>query len=346
MTIHSIFSQSCPSFTFLIPSYSTFSQKKTHLLALLVFSLMVYLAVNRYFKATRIENKQKEIEPEEVSQRAFSGTGKMNYADGAISAGIFKDNKLIEGKISFPDGEVYEGVFIENELRKGTYTSSSHIKWKGTFRNHQFCGQLIDCDGTVLKEGVCVEGKLIGPGMRITSDGTLLKGVFKEDELHGKGMSKNLEGITRKGTFKEGRFIKGIIIQPNGTITARGEFHNDLLEGDGMFIESGIKREGTFKFGMLNGEGIETHPGKRGGRVLKGRFCNNALVEGSIVYGNRKLEKKGTFKEGKLIKGTIECDGTKWEGSFDAQEKLHGQGKIEYSDGRKDEGFFQHGEIQ
>lgn len=90
---------------------------------------------------------------------------------------------------------------------------------------------------------------------------------------------------------------KGIKTQPDG-MKAEGTFIKGVLEGEGreVFPRVGV-RQGQYISGLLNGKGIETFSN---GERREGEFVNGILNgKGSEIYSNGDV-RKGEFVDGKL----------------------------------------------
>lgn len=110
----------------------------------------------------------------------LNGQGEMQYKNGNVVKGMFKDNKL-NGK-----GEMrYNGI-----IEKGTF--------KDDVLNGNGLTKFIDGD---VNRGIYKNGKLNGPCMKIWKDSTY-KGYCKNGEKHGKGTRKYKNGTIEKGIWK------------------------------------------------------------------------------------------------------------------------------------------------
>lgn len=122
------------------------------------------------------------------------------------------------------------------------------------------------------------------------------------------------------GRMKEG-IPEGIgdFYKPNGEIQS-GNFINGKLEGYGKItrITESQKREGNFKEGELNGDGIIID---EKGKVIKGTFVENLLSGPGIVSF-----KSGAFAKGNFYKGL-----------------LNGEGERHFENGNFYKGFFKSG---
>jgi len=149
-------------------------------------------------------------------------------------------------------------------------------------------------DGTELKMGMFVDGKLSGPGL-ISNDANEIEniGSWKNGVVDGLGMRVN-KIYTDIGEFKNGAMNgEGIKKCTTGDIYL-GSFVNDAYQGDGvMFYSDGRRYSGSFKNNSPEGVGIMQSPG---GKIYIGMF-KNGLYEGDGVL----FLGKGKRWEGKFV---------------------------------------------
>mmetsp|Transcript_5894 Transcript_5894/g.9556 ORF Transcript_5894/g.9556 Transcript_5894/m.9556 type:complete len:299 (+) Transcript_5894:2437-3333(+) len=153
----------------------------------------------------------------------------------------------------------------------------------------------------------------------------MYKGPFAEDLKEGKGEEVSLKHKEFKlqGVFKENRFYKGTYVdrEGNATKSKTGFFlKNNRLDGEGLIhFKNGDKYEGDFKDGQRSGKGTMTYLDRS--QDLNGYGLNEPT----------KMTYTGQFKHNKRNgKGVLyhDRDGTKYEGTWNNDEKAYGKQTI------------------
>jgi len=219
----------------------------------------------------------------------LNGEGNFRYANGCcVEVGFFVNGRLNgEGKITHEHSGITEGYFIDSILNGE--------------------GKIIYKSGCY-DEGYFINGKLNGIGKQkhIITDGYYFEeGYFVDNILNGEGKGTyviNDKCLIEEGMFLEGKFNKGIVSYPGGS----------------MF-------EGTYINGYANKEGKLYY---KSGRIEEGLFIDGWLSNGKRIYANGETE-EGSFVEGLLNNGKrIYVDGSIYEGSFVYGEIMEGKGRI------------------
>ena len=178
-------------------------------------------------------------------------------------------------------------------------------------------------------------GEKIGNGEIINKNGSKIIGTFYNNESNGWNKYINEEGILYLGLFKNGKLNgKGILYNPNLNVLYKGDFINNLKEGNGIEITNASKFEGKFIKDKKNGFG-------------KINFNNGDFYEGNFL--NNKFDGKGHFfwKKnnneyiGNYTNGVFNGEGLyKWsENQYYKGNYINGikegKGEIKFSDGKK-----------
>eukprot|EP00667_Euglena_gracilis_P017697 EG_transcript_18691 len=207
------------------------------------------------------------------------------------------------------NGIVYTGTFEGARLQQGSMQLLDGREYSGHFGDD---GQLVDV-GT----------------MRFA--GGTYTGQFKDWARHGEGRTEYATGKLEVGTYAANTLIRG-------TVTAAGPSGEPItLEGDwqgghlvrGTLRRPGMTYAGAFRGSVPHGEGETAFDNgvKHKGHYANGRFHG----EGSLVTAKGDVY-RGTFQDGKLLEGTLQyMDGSRYEGQFNDQGELHGEGVYEHA---------------
>ena len=126
---------------------------------------------------------------------------------------------------------------------------------------------------------------------------------------------------------------------PDGAVY-EGDVKSNLFHGEGTLTWPGGRRyKGEFQDGLMTGEGrLE----ERDGCVQEGQFVNGVL-NGEGAYTCQDASWQGEFKDGRLIKGSVEyLDDNSYQGEF-RDFQPHGQGLWVTASGEQFEGTFADG---
>lgn len=194
--------------------------------------------------------------------------------------------------------------------------------------------------GGLLTEGIHVNGKLHGHGVRSHTDGDVDEGMF----LHGilcKQIMRVRGAITEAGTFHYG-YLHGLGKRTEGDVIAEGKFGHGLLNGNGKLTYGAITDEGLFFNDNLHGLGIRTNSDRL--MIEQGGFRKGVLHgrgKRTVNKPSQSIE-EGMFAKGHLIQGKITANGYLSEGAFNGM-RLHGLGKNTHICGDTQEGMFEYG---
>ncbi len=122
-----------------------------------------------------------------------------------------------------------------------------------------------------------------------------------------------------------------------------GQFINNQLEGNGKINHAdGAVAEGFFVSSVLNGTGKINWPN---GELLEGNFVDGVLDGEGVAVSPEGEVRRGNFVKGILSgKGNItKPDGTIYSGEFISNNIV--SGKIIYTNGSEDEGFFKNNKL-
>lgn len=264
------------------------------------------------------------------------GKGVMEYSDGTVYDGEFKQGRLDgPGVLKRVDGEVRTGTFVDGQLEgKGSVVEATQTRYEGELRagNYQGQGRMEFANGTRY-EGSFVAGKFQGKGKLSYSDGSVAEGDFLAGELHGAITMLYADGTRYIGQYLNGRRDgEGTITYASGRIEA-GEWKAGWLSGKCKITAAQSLYEGTCFEGKASGTGRLAN--KASNLMYEGGFLNDqfdgkgslhvgemayegtfkaGVIEGPGVLSVGKLTMQGDFKVGVLARGTItEDDGRTFE---------------------------------
>ena len=143
----------------------------------------------------------------------WHGKGVLRDAGGDIYEGAFV-NDLREGigTIQFTDGRIFQGIFREDEASNGTMSYIDGAQYEGELHhgNRHGFGVYQFSDGSYYK-GDSVMNLFEGRGKMTWSDGGWYEGDWSKGEIHGFGKEYRPDGSLRH----DGRWIKGVPIRVN-----------------------------------------------------------------------------------------------------------------------------------
>ena len=141
----------------------------------------------------------------------WHGNGIIRDADGDIYHGqVVNGLKEGIGKIQFTDGRVFEGKFRQDEASEGTMSYIDGAQYTGELHhgNRHGFGIYRFSDGSFY-EGESVMNLFEGKGKMTWSDGGWYQGDWCRGEIHGFGKEYRHDGSLRH----DGRWIKGVPIR-------------------------------------------------------------------------------------------------------------------------------------
>ena len=172
--------------------------------------------------------------------------------------------------------------------------------------------------------GQFLDGEKDGIGLEITPDGDVYTGNFEHGYRHGAGRLIYANGDVYEGNFhKGGREGQGQFSEHENGFVYKGAWLRDKKHGMGIQTGLDYRYEGEFKEGEKDGMGQWTIPGAGNytGELKMG------IIEGDGIYVYNDSSRK------KLYNGS-------WVAN-----KPHGQGTMEFNDGRIYSGEFVDGQI-
>ena len=199
-----------------------------------------------------------------------------------------------------------ETVVMDDKSRKGVLfvrLVSGEFRW--------FEDGDDDKDGKYV--GEIENGEPSGQGSFTWPDGDKYVGDFKDGRKSGQGTLTLSSGNKYKGEFKDGKYHgQGTKTKPNGEKYV-GDFKEGKYHGQGTLTDKGLKYVGEFKYGGMTGQGtLTTSPdGTKfpDGTKYVGEFKDGKPHgQGTFTYGKVEFEgwkQIGTYKEGKMLNGTI-----------------------------------------
>ena len=154
------------------------------------------------------------------------------YKTGKITSEYTYENNLLEGKalLYYEDGKIrWQGSYRKNKIDGPSihYYKNGNLQWVGTYKEGKMDGQrlcytesgsltngafkILDEDGTIEKEGTCINGKPEGLVKQYNSKGVLVKEInFKDGKPNGPTHYYKEGKIVSMELFKNGKFKKEI----------------------------------------------------------------------------------------------------------------------------------------
>jgi small GTP-binding protein len=289
-----------------------------------------YLIENRKDLLNDINNKRNEYQGKIINGKK-NGFGKMNYGNGDIYEGNWKDDlRDGEGTLINNNGDKYYGI------------------WKNDVLNEKIEIEYINGD---IYKGNLKEGKKNGNGMYIykllnivyecnfendNKNGygkitffnkkinirnnnfknikyELYEGEFQDDKIEGDGIFYYASGKIIKGTFRNNKPIKGYVIYKNN------EKYNGELNGEGNKNGKGIyyKNENDYKIfneniDKINEDIFELFKLNIQDFIYYGEFNNNKKNGNGILYMKNMFKNydKYVIYKGNFINGLKNNNGT------------------------------------
>ena len=141
----------------------------------------------------------------------WHGYGVIRDADGDIYEGqVVNDLKEGIGTMQFTDGRIFQGEFRQDEASEGTMSYIDGAQYEGELHhgNRHGFGVYRFSDGSYY-EGESVMNLFEGRGKMTWSDGGWYEGDWSRGEIHGFGKEYRPDGSLRH----DGRWIKGVPIR-------------------------------------------------------------------------------------------------------------------------------------
>eukprot|EP01029_Cantina_marsupialis_P029515 TRINITY_DN781782_c0_g1_i1.p1 TRINITY_DN781782_c0_g1~~TRINITY_DN781782_c0_g1_i1.p1 ORF type:complete len:606 (-),score=119.36 TRINITY_DN781782_c0_g1_i1:105-1922(-) len=209
------------------------------------------------------------------------GQGHYTGEDGSVIVGSFQNGKP-HGRvlIKYANGNQYEGDVRKGvPFGKGLFLYSDKSFYKGEFLSLKVGAELIDelgkCTRVLFPD---ITGLQHGQGVRKWVSGQMYDGAWERGLPHGEGILRSPTGVEYKGSFVKGkREGRGICTYACGSgdtyvcplfhythdarcsCTYDGEWFNDLWNGHGSFACSdGTSYNGQFLRGQRHGKGTQS----------------------------------------------------------------------------------------
>jgi hypothetical protein len=212
------------------------------------------------------KTKSEEVEEKDVVQEnvytgeknekgEIHGTGKMEYANGDVYEGQWKNNmRNGKGKITFIDKSTYDGIWTKDQITgKGIYTYFNGDVYEGT-----------------LEKGI-----RSGFGKNTFRNGDVYEGYWKKNRREGQGKMFYENGDVFVGNWKKDmRHGEGRLVDKTGKMLEEGEYENDESPFNLTTTytkTSGIKSEAN-KFLMTVGTTFEDITKSEGAKKVKEVF--------------------------------------------------------------------------
>lgn len=184
-----------------------------------------------FYLNCQVEKKQ-EIQSSFISDQCMEGNckdgiGKMQYLNGSLYFGSFKNGKQNGKGKEIWKGFQYEGDFLNDEKTGvGKLTFPDGANYLGGFKKGNFNGKGVfkKPNGNTI-EGEWVDGNLTGKAKSILEDGTTYLGPFQKGVPEGQGEETYPNGMKYVGQWSQGfRHGKGILFDSRENILVQGNF--------------------------------------------------------------------------------------------------------------------------
>jgi hypothetical protein len=263
----------------------------------------------------------------------FDGAGKVEYPNGKIVSGFFKDGEPEgKGKIITTDyvmeGNFNRGVFQDDVVVN--YTNGD--KYVGEAKNNRLSGKgSITYRNGEKYEGTVTSGKPNGTGAAYLANGSKYIGDFRNGLMMGKGIMTLPDGAKYEGDFINGLFEGNGVLTLSDSTKYVGGFKNGNRDGKGKqtFKDNSIY-VGDFKVGLLEGKGTFTFSD---GSTYVGDFANGEMTGMGDRYYKNGDKHSGEFVNG-LLSGRgsfILANGNSYQGDF-IRGAMYGKGIYRWKD--------------
>lgn len=238
---------------------------------------------------------------------------------------------------------LYEGGFLGGERNgKGTlYDEKGEPFYVGGFVDGILEGEgEFYSEGILCYKGGVSSGEYSGSGKEYRDDGKTVaySGMFFGGLRSGYGVSYFTNGqIEYQGNFDLGKYSgSGLLFHSNGQMRYNGSFLLGEFSGDGTLYDENGERlyKGGFEGGLYNGSG--TLYSDAGSVLYEGGFLDSQYDGEGKLYLDVKRRIEGPFTKGELqgaarlyVNGQLY-----YEGEFNTDLFMHGEGKRYSSDGR------------
>jgi hypothetical protein len=151
-----------------------------------------------------------------------NGTGKMDYGDGAVYEGEFRNGKIDgKGMLQFRNGNRYIGNWSNQRPQgKGRMKYANENEYFGDFDQGKIngMGRMVYSNGDTY-DGEWLEGKPHGKGTFQKANLDTYTGDFKDGQYDGYGEIKYVYGATYKGYWKDGKYHgQGTLVEADGDV--------------------------------------------------------------------------------------------------------------------------------
>lgn len=291
------------------------------------------------------------------SLKETTGIVEITSTDGGVYVGEVTglDTLHGKGKVNFPDGYVYEGEFKNNKYHgQGKQIDPAGWSYTGEFAfgKYQGRGVLVSAQGDTY-EGNFAAGYKQGKGTLTYGNGDRYIGDFVADQFQGKGRYEFAGGAAQDGEWKANRLQGTCTILFALKMKYTGQCVAGEMSGEGDYQDptSGMSYHGNFLAGKFHGHGRMQKPGY----VYEGEFAGgNRSGKGKEVLENGE-QYEGMFardqREGKGVLRGVGLDGSEilYEGDFKLG-AMHGVGKMRIGaasfDGEFKQGVFSKGRVR
>ena len=243
----------------------------------------------------------------------LSSYGVFKYDDGDVLAGLWKNNKLIEGSKLYKR----KGFFVKGKFNlNGQLEGEGQVQYLNEGRNSftyfgQFVkGQIQGQGKMVFEDGNTLVGlfedAFLKHGSITFKNGYVRKGQFKKHQLHGEGV-EIIDGTLVKGNFQDGN-LNGVGIIKVGSEIAICTFKNNVRTGRSIIDNDFETFDVLFEHNKKNGKGSVFE--KKKNTITHGVWENDKL-EGSATivakYGTHQLSLVCKYKNDNIIEDEYFC---------------------------------------
>ncbi|MCM1141636.1 MAG: AHH domain-containing protein [Muribaculum sp.] len=239
-----------------------------------------------------------------VKNNKPDGLGKMEYANGALYYGKWKEGKYNGQGVLIQGTDTIVGDWENGKVSGGVLYRTNSFFYEGSMVDNLPTGiGNLTVEDHSYYTGNWVDGKRAGIGELYYINGDSYIGEWDNDQFDGVGKYVyNSSHASYDGEWKEGlQDGQGYYRSP--AFAYRGEWEKGWMDGEGtLAFKNGDKYEGTFHENVIDGIGKYTF---KNGNFYEGEFVNGQMSGLGVFHF-----KNGTTFEGEFLNGKIYGDGT------------------------------------
>lgn len=239
-----------------------------------------------------------------VKNNKPDGLGKMEYANGVLYSGKWKDGKYNGQGVLIQGADTIVGDWDKGKVSGDVLYRTNSFFYEGTMVDNLPTGiGNLTVEDYSYYTGNWIDGKRTGIGEVYYINGDSYIGEWDNDQFDGVGKYVyDSSNASYDGEWKDGlQDGQGYYRSPE--FAYRGEWEKGWMDGEGTLVfKNGDKYEGTIHENIIDGIGTYT--------FNNGNFYEGEFVEGQITGLGVFHFKNGTTFEGEFQNGKIYGDGT------------------------------------